>query len=187
MISMLEIFVGFLEGALKPANIVFAVIFALIVSLVTGAITRKFDKFFGLVVFGITLFIQYLLYNALFDMVQSEQTKYVEKQMYSILDKRKFDSCKHTDKNITNWREGFKKLEGCPREIGYLITTADYLVNEYKNYEAASLLLELSLDYLPTNPMPTDVCARLINYYNKLPEKRISLDSSCIKVINAEH
>ncbi|MFW6275360.1 MAG: hypothetical protein ACOC2M_01860 [bacterium] len=88
--------------------------------------------------------------------------------------------------HITDWRSGIEKIEGCPKEIGYLITTADYLVKDYKNYEAAALILEISLDYLPSNPMPPDICTRLRKYYKHLPNKKMIINEKCEKEVTAE-
>lgn len=178
---MIEILVQIFEGALKTSNIVYTILISLLISFISWLITRKKSEFVGVAVAIMMIIGQYILYRALFDKVKSEQTTYIETRMYDFIDTGKIRNCFESETYITDWRSGFKKIESCPKEIGYLITTADYLVKDYKNYEAASLLLEISLDYLPSNPMPPDICERLKKYLEYLPDKNYFLDDNCIK------
>ncbi len=101
----------------------------------------------------------------------------IKKTMFSIQDVS--TPCKKIEK-ITTWQEGISLIKKYPREISYYCKTADLLAKD-KDYESATTLIELGLDFIKQNPVPPELCKRLKKYYKHLKD-RPTLDNNCNKL-----
>lgn len=166
---MIEKHFSSLESAVSPSNIVITLIVALIASLILGMILGKIKKsvrdgFYSFLIFEL-IFI--LLYFTLKDNVAGYRNKTIKNTMLNI----NMEISKNEKPiEINSWYSGLKAIEKCPTEIGYYLTTTDYLEKE-KDYESAALLIEMGLDFIKISPIPPPLCKKLRIYYKHLKGK----------------
>ena len=82
---------------------------------------------------------------------------------------------------ISKLEDGLDKIADCPSEEDHYLETADWLVENIKDYEAAAFVLGRAIDILRQESPSLPICNRLKKYYEHL-ENKPRLDENCIKI-----
>jgi len=171
----------FIESAVSLNYIFLTLTLTVVSSLILGIITSAVTKN---VIGGIFTFVisELILIAAFFfvrDKVQIARLNEIKKVMYSIEEKNYYPPVGQ-NVFISSWREGLQLIKKNPTEIGLYLKTVKYLEDE-KDYESASSLIGLGLDFMHYKKIPTILCDKLQSYYKHLPN-RPKLDKGCKKI-----
>lgn len=171
----------FLESAVSWDNAFLTFLLSLITAFIVGIIYSSIAKSFvsGIVSFIISELILIAAFFIIRDEVKTARLNEITKEMNSIEMRNSYENI-NQGVVISSWREGLKFIRKNPTEIGYYIKTVKYL-EEDNDYESAATLLELGLDFMNYNKIPTVICDKLQLYYKHLPN-RPKLDKDCNKI-----
>jgi len=163
-----------------PVTISLTVVVSLAIGYISKSLTKM--KFLNtlLEVFAIEI-IFIFLFLVVQDNIYAERKKEVL-DTFNNLDYNYSGDVK-TDFNVLTWREGLNLIRQNPYELGYYITSADLLVENFSDYELATIILEKAININKYDPVPPDLCRRLKIYYEHLPNTRPNLDKDCNKEI----